>query len=218
MLDCYFLDISPLLNGGILVNSLTVLPKDRTMNVLSYGSPGDRARSAGSGMLIEYVRNEYGVKGRLKVDRFGKPSFSGGPPFSIARSGSYTIIAVSDEPVGVDLARSSSLDAGTFPFMFTGEELSIINGSGRWRRVAACRMWTGKESYLKALGKNLSLDPGSFEIAKPHRSGFVMERPGWTIHELKAPKGYCASVCASPTAGTPSVKNLFLSDDGMSLF
>lgn len=143
MLDCYFLDISPLLNGGILVNSLTVLPKDRTMNVLSYGSPGDRARSAGSGMLIEYVRNEYGVKGRLKVDRFGKPSFSGGPPFSIARSGSYTIIAVSDEPVGVDLARASSLDAGTFPFMFTGEELSIINGSGRWRRVAACRMWTG---------------------------------------------------------------------------
>ena len=96
MLDCYFLDISPLLNGGILVNSLTVLPKDRAMNVLSYGSPGDRARSAGSGMLIEYVRNEYGVKGRLKVDRFGKPSFSGGPPFSIARSGSYTIIAVSD--------------------------------------------------------------------------------------------------------------------------
>ena len=117
MLDCYFLDISPLLNGGILVNSLTVLPKDRTMNVLSYGSPGDRARSAGSGMLIEYVRNEYGVKGRLKVDRFGKPSFSGGPPFSIARSGSYTIIAVDHEGfihrrgqrLGVGSCRSTAL-------------------------------------------------------------------------------------------------------------
>ncbi len=218
MLECYFLDISPLLNGGILINSLTVLPEDRAIGVLSCGGPEDRARSAGTGMLIEYVRETYDVRGKLKRDRFGKPYFVGGPHFSAARSGAYTLIAVSDEPVGADTEKVSFLDPGTFPFVFTGEELALIGEGGRWSRTAACRIWTGKESYLKALGRSLSLDLGSFGVAVPGQEGFRLERPGWTLHELKSPKGYCASVCASPTAGTPSVRNLFLSDDGMSLF
>lgn len=218
MLDCYFLDITPLLNGGILVNSLTTLPEDRTMRVLSCGSPEDRARSAGTGMLIEHVRETYDVQGKLKRDRFGKPYFVDGPYFNATRSGAYSLIAVSDEPVGADVEKASFLDPGTFPFIFTEREVSLISSGGRWSRVAACRIWTGKESYLKALGRKLSMDPGSFEVAAPGFGDFSLKSPGWNMHELKSPKGYCASVCASPTAGMPYVRNLFLSDDGMSLF
>ena len=218
MLDCYFLDISPLLNGGILVNSLTVLQKSWAMEVLSLGDPGDRARAAGEGLLAEYVRAEYGVEGKAKTDRSGRKYFREGPRICLSHSGSYCIIAVSDEPVGADIRRASGLDVLSFPFMFTDDELAIISNSGRWKRIAACRMWTGKESYISALGGKVITDRGSFAVAKAGRTGFILERPGWTIHELEAPKGYCASICASPTAGMPSVRNLFISDDGMSLF
>jgi len=57
------------------------------------------------------------------------------------------------------------------------------------------RMWTAKESYMKALGMGFRLQPESFRVLY----GYELRAPdeNMALHELEAPQEYCATVCSA---------------------
>ena len=118
----------------------------RREKTLKLKNDGDRRRSLGAELLLKKVTGQCGYA----LTENGKPYFPGsGVFFSLAHCGDYALCAVSDLPVGADieLARAGSLSLAER--FFLPDELSLVHASqdpdGEF-----CRLWTLKESYIKA--------------------------------------------------------------------
>ncbi len=85
--------------------------------------------------------------------------------FNCAHSGQWIVCAVDDAPVGVDIERVKSVDFDIAKRFFSDEEYNaLMNVNESERTDYFFRLWTLKESYLKAIGKGLRQSLGSFTI------------------------------------------------------
>lgn len=89
--------------------------------------------------------------------------------FNVAHSGSWVACAAHDRPVGVDVERICTPVALSVAEQFMStDELRIFQAHTDSARVDFFyRLWTLKESFLKATGSGLTLPPNSFEALKP---------------------------------------------------
>lgn len=134
----------------------------------------------------------------------GKPYLEHGPCFNLSHSGHFAALAISDQPVGLDLQdmthKSSQRLADRW---FTAEEAAWINGQpDRFFHV-----WTRKESVVKALGLGLAALPmHTFSVLEPS----VTVR-GTTLHLVTEEiDGMMLSV-ATQTPLTPPLSPTWLS-------
>lgn len=103
------------------------------------------------------------------------------------------VCAISDDEVGVDIQNIISLNAEVAQIVCTDRELSIIHSSHDHDGLF-CKLWTLKESYLKALGTELTtqLKEVSFEFCENVISS---NKPGWHFKTFQE-GGYYISVCS----------------------
>ena len=157
----------------------------------------DRRRSVAAWLLLGQVLAMRGLQAdnqSVSETEFGKPVFDRMPDvhFSISHAGDRVMVAVSDAPVGCDVEPIGSVDDSVCRGALSADEFRCLEavpaGNGRDREF--CRLWTRKESYLKALGRGLDLDPRGFSI----RDGRVPS--GWQLTDFDFGDGYCGCVCA----------------------
>jgi 4'-phosphopantetheinyl transferase len=117
------------------------------------------SRAALRVILARYLGTEPGDL-EFQLGPRGQPRVAGaGVRFSLARSEGLALIAVSREPVGVDLERIrprrglADLAASRFP---AREAARIAGGCCGPPTVSFYRHWTAKEAYLKAAGLGLA--------------------------------------------------------------
>ncbi len=106
--------------------------------------------------LPDIIKNDY-----------GKPEFAGdtGIHFNISHSGDWILVALSGQPIGVDVEKKHKAEKNIIRQFFTEEEQNwIFHGLERERDERFTRVWTLKESYLKYLGVGLSKDLSSFSV------------------------------------------------------
>ena len=107
----------------------------------------------------------------------GKPYLTRYPgvQFNLSHSGPWGVCAMSEAPVGVDLELVRPLRQ---------------NVAGRF-------FWTRKESFIKALGKGLTMPLNSFSVLED-----VLYRDGlaWYFHEYPLEGGYLTLCCQQPEA------------------
>ncbi|MDO4978862.1 MAG: 4'-phosphopantetheinyl transferase superfamily protein [Candidatus Saccharibacteria bacterium] len=85
-------------------------------------------------------------------NEYGKPYLKGNPVFfSISHSGPYTICAISDQEIGIDLEENVIRDRIVDRFFTTKEQDSVKNNPDSFAEI-----WTLKEAYSKYLGTGLS--------------------------------------------------------------
>ena len=138
----------------------------------------------------------------LETSPEGKPRLAGLPGihFNLSHSGAWVLCAVHDGPVGVDVEEVRPRDPLTAGSVMTPEELR------RFRSLPApaatayfYRLWTLKESLLKAMGTGLGLDPRGIRldfrglgITAAHATV-----PGarWRLLELPLPDDARAAIC-----------------------
>lgn len=92
---------------------------------------------------------------------------SGAPHFSLSHTGGHAVLAVSPEPVGVDIEEIRSItDLGSLAArVFSAGELSKFAAVPLSRRQTAFfSCWTRKEAILKEMGTGLSLDPSLLTV------------------------------------------------------
>ncbi|SDG00411.1 4'-phosphopantetheinyl transferase family protein [Desulfovibrio legallii] len=140
------------------------LTPDRRRSMARRAAPEDRLRALAAGLLLRRV---LGVRAddALTLNPWGKPRLCrpGGPGFSLSHAGAYAVLAVGRPPLGVDVEPRPALGS---PLPLRGlhpaERLALARSS----RPANCwlRLWTGKESLLKAVGLGLWLNPESFSL------------------------------------------------------
>ena len=193
-LRCYITDSSELSDGALFGEAIDMISADRRAKAMSYCFEKDRNLSVVAGLFFRAVETHYGVA--IAADGDGKPQTDDPEVnFNVSHSGSMVVCAVSDVPVGIDIETvGGNLDVSRN--VMTPHEHDIFMEMGD-RENIFCRMWTVKESYMKALGKGLSIPPDSFDVIREgglRHDGFPN---GLKVKELDPPEGYCVSVCSS---------------------
>ena len=95
----------------------------------------------------------YGLRD-WKYNEHGKPFIPGGPYFSISHCKEGIAVAISDEPIGIDIEGIRHADEELIRRTMNEEERLWVTGDGvRDRRFT--RLWTQKEAVVKAIGTGI---------------------------------------------------------------
>ena len=183
--------------------AMSALSEERAKLASSFLFERDRRLSAVAGLFMGWISMTYDAV--VRVDPNGKPRAVGDKVhFNVSHSGRYVACAVADVPVGIDIeAEGENLDLLAAVAMPEEREVFSCMPEGE-REALFCRMWTAKESYMKAVGLGMSIPPESFRVVRDGGISDVWLPRPYRIRELAAPVGYRASVCAAGDPGDPA--------------
>lgn len=136
--------------------------RDRKLNVM--------ARSALRILAGQYLGRDP-KSFTVSYGEFGKPYFGDCPDFgfNISHSGGYVVLAFGmDVALGVDVERIKT-DFDVLPIaqnFFSSTEIESLRRTPKANRyMAFYRLWTRKESFVKAKGSGLSFPLASFSVS-----------------------------------------------------
>lgn len=152
-------------------------------------------------LLSEILKKDYEMKDCPEIlrDEMGKPYFKEdcGLQFNISHSGEYLAIAVSDQPVGIDIQKKKEIREGMYRKVVMPEEKVLITEHEKQKDFL--RLWTLKESFTKAEGKGLRIPMKDYYFEKENARYFVNyggQRQAWLFNiEETLVKDYVISVC-----------------------
>lgn len=105
---------------------------------------------------------------RFELNAYGKPRLSGADNyhFNVSHAGEWVVCMVDSEPVGVDVEHVKAMDITMARSFFAEEEYRYVMESAQSKEQMQrfYHIWTAKESYIKAVGKGLSLPLQEFSV------------------------------------------------------
>lgn len=198
------------------------VPDERRARIVRYRHWEDQWRSLAGDMIVRRVlRDSYGVTDeRLPIGRnaFGKPEIEGGiVQFNVAHSGAWTVAAFHGESsVGIDIERIGQADMAVAKSMFARRENEALQDApDELRDGVFYRIWSGKESYIKAVGGGLSIPLQSFIVlpgGSPEQASLLktdgsVDRD-WTLRGYAFDPEYALTVCAAEPSFSEKVETL----------
>jgi 4'-phosphopantetheinyl transferase len=139
---------------------LSVLTAQELNKASRYRQESDRKQFIVARYLVRNILAKIGLLPVAAIDfqynEFNKP-FVGGIEFNISHSGDYVVIAISSQPIGIDVeVINYDFDyTSLIPTIFSEEETEYINQS---KTIGFYTLWTRKEAILKATGEGLTDD------------------------------------------------------------
>lgn len=141
---------------------------------------------------IEFYYNDYGkpyLKGHNSIH------------FNASHSKDWIVCAVGDKPLGVDIQHISPIDSRIAEVFFSVEENKNLEYTPADKKLEYFYdLWTLKESYVKAIGKGLSIPLDSFSILKHEACIFLkstIDNNGYYFRQYDIDRNYKLSVCGS---------------------
>lgn len=154
-MDIYIADINDYTD--CMQAAFPLLPADRQQRIRRAPSPEKKLQNLCTGLLLRALAGEMPI---LRGEH-GKPYLENGPHFSLSHGGTLAVLAVSDEPVGVDVERPRPVKDALVRRCVRPEEQGWLAGESSkgffW-------LWTRKEAVLKCCGRGLSLSPTAFSV------------------------------------------------------
>lgn len=152
---------------------------------------------------------------------FGKPFFKDFPniKFNISHSKNIVICVFSDLEIGCDIEEIRPCDLKLAKRFFSENEYLYLDSLPKEEQDDCFfRYWTLKESYIKAVGKGLSLPLNSFEINLSNElylEKTTQEKKHWYFKELNSFEGFKCALCGL----SPDIEEDFpiypLTDEGL---
>lgn len=195
----YFADTLPLKNKAVydrLYNSLT---EERKAKANRYRFEKDKLLSVGAGVLLKKALSEAGIEeAEFGIGEKQKPYLKNHPGlfFNLSHSEEMVMCIVSDCEVGCDIEKIKESRTDVAERYFTAEENRAIK-SAEDKKEMFFRIWTLKESYIKALGLGLSLSLKDFSISLGDKIQVTCNgvKADYSFSEFRGISGYCCSCC-----------------------
>lgn len=143
----------------------------------------------------------------LALSERGKPRLAGPssgrrPRFNLSHSGELVVLAVSDDPVGVDveaIRQVANADRLARRFFSPAERQAVAACCGERRDRAFLTIWTRKEAYLKATGLGVGMPLSGVETEPDPDAaarlvavaGDRAEAARWQLREIEIPNAVC---------------------------
>lgn len=165
---------------------LSMISPERRGKAESYAMFEDKVMSAAAGLCISELEKRF--DDRVVKDPSGKPSFSKGRmQLSISHSGGFASVAVSHDPIGIDIQKTVPM-GNISDRIVTEHEKKMFDGSDDG---SVCDLWAMKESYLKMEGSGIDSIDG-VEVA--FDEGYSIN--GHPVMLFKGIPGYSMAVCS----------------------
>lgn len=171
MIYTYYIDVTQFDNETLFQDKLKLLSPYRQQKIALLKHEKDRNRSLGAGIALDHALETYGLKEKsveYEFGEWGKPSLKYQPNiyFSLSHSGDYAICSIGDKPIGNDIELIKHGRLKVADRFFAKEELDWMYAVQDEEEITQrmFRIWTMKESFLKATGKGISLPLGDFAV------------------------------------------------------
>lgn len=159
MLKVYAMNVSGIDAGDKCL--LSKMSKKRLVKINRYRIEEKKKQSIGAELLLNYaLKSSEPVE--WETDENGKLYVPDSKYYvNLSHSGDYAVCAVSDSEVGVDIQKIGAANMKLAKRFFTEEECKFIE-EAKNPDDEFCRLWTRKESLVKAAGKGLAIPLTSF--------------------------------------------------------
>ncbi|MCR5576446.1 MAG: 4'-phosphopantetheinyl transferase superfamily protein [Oscillospiraceae bacterium] len=208
--------VSALADPERYAQALARVSPQRREQIASFRVEGAKRLSLGAALLLDRLLADAGLgpAGGFAFGEQGKPYLPDRPGvhFSLSHSGEHVLCALADAEIGCDVESLRKVDLALAPRFFHPEEAAwLLSLLQREQKAAFLRLWTLKESYIKALGLGLTLPLNEFRIL-PVPGGWALThaedpRP-WRLRAFEAADCFCA-VCAEEPPETLERLTLF---------
>lgn len=210
----YSINTESLNNDATYREAFNSLPVERQKLAQSFVMRRDRNLSVGAGLLISRGLSELGLDAtqtRCRRTESGKPYLADYPQihFNVSHSGKMALAVFGDTPVGCDIEIIGAPDMAVAERFFCGEEYNYINSAAGKSEQAErfFRIWTLKESYIKATGRGLSQPLNSFCISITDGAITLKDcHIRCEFKELHIADGYRAAYCCIQSDNKDSVE------------
>lgn len=199
----YITDIHPLFPH--IDAACALLPAARQERIHRCSRETARLQLLAAGLLLRHVLGITEETPLLYTPQ-GKPYLKHGPCFNLSHSGQFAALAVSDQPVGLDLQDMTHNPSPQLANRwFTAEEAAWIHEQpDRFFHV-----WTRKESVVKALGLGLAALPmHTFSVLEP-----TLTIQGTTLHLVTEKQDTMMLSVAAQSPLIPPLSPIFLSPE-----
>jgi len=134
-------------------NAFLLCSERRQKRAESISHPTAKNLSITAGLLLRYCLLKEAISDeKVKYAPNGKPYLEDENIFfSLSHSGEYAACAVCDKPVGIDIQQITDISKAAVTRFCTEREKEQL-GSQKDPKSYAVKLWTLKESYLKAAG------------------------------------------------------------------
>ncbi len=170
MKQVYKLNTKMLEDSENFCNFYEKLSAKRRQKIDGYRMEKDKLLSLGAGILIDKGLETFGLREanvRIAEGTYGKPYFPDYPDihFNVSHSEKMVIAVFADVEVGCDIEYVDSVDLNLAERFFCKPEYEFIMGHlEQEKKEAFYRIWTIKESFMKAVGSGMILPLDKFCI------------------------------------------------------
>lgn len=154
MTKIFLADVRALCDESVFRHFFFVVPKSRQDKINGIKQQKDKVLSLGAGALLDIALKKMGLCNyQIKVADNGKPYIdSGSVFFNLSHSGDMVMCAISSKEVGCDVEKKRENVADISKRFCDKEREFILSKQGKERCDVLFRLWTLKESFMKALG------------------------------------------------------------------
>jgi 4'-phosphopantetheinyl transferase len=171
MIEIYAVNVSVPLENSFFQSLTQFVSEEKEIKISRCRNREDAERTLIAELLIRgIVCKKFAIHNDqiyFTVNEYGKPLLPWIPNFhfNLSHSGDWVVCAVSEYPIGVDIELIKPIDLAIANRFFTKKEIDFIMSEEEVNRIPTFYdLWSLKESYIKALGKGLSMPLDSFTI------------------------------------------------------
>jgi len=178
----------------------------------------DQMRSIIGDVMVRWlICNKYNLFNEnleFNTNEYGKPFLTNkniDVNFSISHSGSWVVVALSSFDIGIDIEKIMKIDIKIMSQFFTPEESNALTKLLPEEQLHYFyELWTLKESYVKAIGKGLSVPLDSFSINTNDQCITMFPQCLHNFRQYQLQDNYKLSVCSLESIFPDSIKVLTL--------
>ena len=207
MIYTYYIDVAQFDDETLFREKLNALSPYRQQKIAILKHVKDKNRSLGAGIALDHALETYGLKEKsveYEFGEWGKPTLKYQPNihFSLSHSGDYAICSIGDKPMGNDIELIKEDRLKVADRFFAKEELDWMYAAQDETEVTErmFRIWTMKESFLKATGKGISLPLNEFAVLADEEQSRIRVKHNFNakfyhMKEYSEIAGYRVAVC-----------------------
>ncbi len=211
MFSGYFLNVKLPVKHAVAMTLQQAASPERLQRAMRYRKTNDQIRCLLAESVLQQALQQRGVTDanqHIQSARFGKPilithkTTNDPHHFNVSHSGEWVVCAVDNEPVGIDIEQRVDISDLEYDGLFTAQEMEYLEqGQPDLQLHRFYRLWTLKESYLKALGTGLYKSMQSFTIivSDEHRARLSIAghlQKDWYFYSFEPDAFHVCSICA----------------------
>lgn len=213
MVEIYTIKIDELIKKETYNQLLSCVSEEKRERIKRFHFIEDAKRTLYGELLVRYLacsKLDATNKGlKIYQNEFGKPFLYGYPNFhfNISHSGVWVVCAISEKIVGVDVELMKPIDFDIAERFFSDIEYQNLSNQRKEIQLEYFYdLWTLKESYIKCMGKGLSIALNSFHLVIDDQTQTVNVIPNQTppvfLSRTTIDNRYKLSICSEDEVRT----------------